>query len=254
MVLLQLPTPSRRAMSRLLLAACVLAALGVGDRASPAHAATLRLRGPSGARVQVDGRDRGRLPLAGPLELKPGRHELRCSLAGHVSQVEWIDLPSADDALSLELQLLPRSRVAATGYSLLVAGLGQHYESRHRMGWTYLALQLGAAAAATLGELQMRDKRDSYETLYAQYQSAFNQQQAIARREAVSAAYDDMKRAQSLRNVGLVAVVGVAVLSAVDAWWRFPQGPVQVDLRVGASGGPEPGRDSEIRLAWKAAF
>jgi hypothetical protein len=63
-----------------------------------------------GASVQVDGKEVGTTPLAAPLELGTGAHELKVSKAGFVTATRRIELASGETALTIEL-----AREVATG-------------------------------------------------------------------------------------------------------------------------------------------
>lgn len=76
-----------------------------------AKLATLKLAiAEPGASVKVDGKDVGTTPLAAPLELGTGAHELTVSKAGFVTSTRRVELASGETELAIEL-----AREAATG-------------------------------------------------------------------------------------------------------------------------------------------
>ena len=89
-------------------AACSLALLLV--LATPAAAATLQIAGPPGAEVWLDGQSVGLLPLAGPLAVPRGMHEVVCEAAGHERYRETIVLPEEDSWRTLRVRPTPLRR------------------------------------------------------------------------------------------------------------------------------------------------
>jgi hypothetical protein len=227
------------------MALCVLALW-----ASRGEAASLMVHGPAGATIEVDGRLRGTLPLAEAIELPLGTHGLRVEQPGYRTHVESFTLDDRDHDLILTVSLLEISRWKATGYSLVLAGLGQHYQDRHVAGWTMLVVQLAAASVAAYGEIEFKDKRDAYEDALSTYERAVDQNVIVEQREKALAAYDDMDSAQTIRNVALWAVLGTAVISAVDAWLAHDGLVVQ----GGDAALDSPGRDQSVQVGWRLRF
>ncbi len=88
-------------------------------KARPAH---LKMRTREGARVHVDGRLVGVAPLSAPVQLRPGRHEVRVVAPGRVTATRTMSF-SRGQTRSFEVDLPPtvRRRVA---WGLLGSGLG----------------------------------------------------------------------------------------------------------------------------------
>ncbi len=64
-------------------------ALDIGLRELPGK---VDVKGPAGASAWIDGRPSGRLPLSAPIEVSPGRHDVRVSLSGYEEHREEVDL------------------------------------------------------------------------------------------------------------------------------------------------------------------
>ncbi len=64
-------------------------ALDIGLKELPGKVNVL---GPAGASAWIDGRPSGRLPLSAPIEVTPGRHDVRVSLSGYEEHREEVDL------------------------------------------------------------------------------------------------------------------------------------------------------------------
>ncbi|MFO0590270.1 MAG: PEGA domain-containing protein [Polyangiaceae bacterium] len=99
-------------------------ALDIGLTELPAK---VEVRGPAGASAWVDGRPAGRLPLSAPIEVAPGRHDVRVSLSGYEEHREELDLPrggsqSVAATMRLTLQRKLAFGLAGTGALALVTG------------------------------------------------------------------------------------------------------------------------------------
>jgi tetratricopeptide (TPR) repeat protein len=77
-----------------------------------------------GAQVFVDGKLMGRTPLAEPLVLSAGRHDVRLSRAGYWEVTRSVEVSAGtSETLSFEMRAAPRT-LAIVGWSLLGAGVG----------------------------------------------------------------------------------------------------------------------------------
>lgn len=214
--------------------------------ATGASGQTLWVDGPDGARVVVDGQSFATLPMVGPRPIEPGLHLIQCDLPGHVRFEDRLTLGAGQD-LELLVTLLPLKRRAAVGYSLLLAGTGHHYLGRSGRGWTLMGLQVAAGAGAFLADVVMKDRREDHVEALEAYNRAFDEDEIQRLRQEADDAYSGMETAQTWRRVALGAVVGVAVLAAVDAWFQFDR--VVASPHVTVSDDAE-----EVGLAWTVDF
>jgi hypothetical protein len=216
------------------------------------QAATLQVRGNPGAQLYIDGELRGTLPLSEPLVLAPGVYELRVSLPGYISHSETIRLVDQSTALDLGIDLQPLSRWKATTFSVILAGLGQIYQGRKAIGWTFMALEVGAVLTAVWAENQFKQYRDDYDVAYRKYQQAIAPSEIARLRSESETAYEDMESAEQVRNIALYSAVGIVVVSAVEAWIAHDRMYVGSDL-------PEMGtrpmlEGSSIAVGWRTRF
>lgn len=195
--------------------ACTLAVL-----ATPlaAEAATLLVEGPAGAVLRLDGRGRATLPMGQPIPVEPGEYALVVELDGYEDHRQFL-LVEGEEEVVLQVELLPLERMRAVGYSLLLAGTGQLYQGRRSRGWGYLGLQLASVAGFVAGEAWLSSRRDDFELAMEDYRAAVAPGDIAAARAEASAASDDMESAESIRNLAAGVAIGLAVLSAADAWW-----------------------------------
>lgn len=187
-----------------------------------ARAARLEVAGPAGAALEIDGRALGPLPLAGPLELEPGIYDLACRLQGHQPFRHELLFGASDEVIRLQIRLTPLSRKDALLYGSVLAGLGQHYVGRPRLGWALTVAELGGLATAVVGETSLRSRRDDYLVMYDAYGHALDEDDIAARKLAADEAYGKMKDAQALRDTGLIVAAGAVVVGLLDLLLRFP--------------------------------
>jgi hypothetical protein len=246
--------PRLAAVGRLLIlgaAALTLPACGA------ARAATLEIEGPAGAAVTLDGRAVGTLPLAAPLTLAPGDHTVACALRGCETLTTRFTVADPSETRRLRARLTPLRRREALLYSLAFAGLGQRYVGRPTLGLAFSALEAGGLLAGLTGELALRNSRSDYLVLEDAYRHALDPAYIASTRAAADAAWRDVQDAESLRRTGLLVAAGAVVVSALDAWLRFP------GLEAGAGAMPEQAAAAPVagatpaaavHLAWTARF
>jgi hypothetical protein len=185
-------------------------------------AAVLNVSGPAGMSIWLDGKPLGKLPLAQPVQLAAGRHELRGELPGYADYRDQIELMSDDIWLNLQLRPTPLSLRTSLLSNLVLAGLGQHYQGHTRSGWLYMGIEVGGLVTALLGELSMQNHREDYLLLRAEYEAALGAQQIDQARSRMLAAHDDVTAAADLRDTGLLVAAGAVAVSLLDAWLRMP--------------------------------
>lgn len=183
-----------------------------------ARAATIDVTGPAGAEVSIDGAARGVLPLPRPLPVEPGRRILEVRKRGHVTHQEVVEVTSPDHAIQIDVDLISLNRWQAMGSSAVLAGLGQLYQSRPTMGWTMLALQVGAWGWLFYSEDQYKSARDDYLTELTAYEAETDRFDIVARRDATLAAFDDVESKNDLRTYATITVIAIGAWSVFDAW------------------------------------
>lgn len=255
MIAMNRPNGVREGWSRsMTLILCGLAATLLCS--GPAFAATLEVEGPAGAELFVDGERVGVLPLAGPIAVEPGIRTLECRKPGHLVHTEAVNIDGPETTLSVHLELEPLSRRRALGSSVALAGLGQLYQGRTRMGWTMVALQGSAWLVVAAAEGSFQSKRDDYEILDRRYQDAILQSEITRLRGERQAAFDDIESAKNLRNAALGAVVVIGVWSLFDVW-RAHSGfyaDAEVPERVESASATGSLEATQWRLGWRTNF
>lgn len=245
--------PRRRshAFSVLLGVAASLAVLSITD----ADAATLDLVGPAGAEVFLDGDVRGVLPLPQPLVVDVGDRVLRVRRRGFVTHEEVVTVTSDEQAIVIDLEMIELSRWQAMGSSAALAGLGQLYQSRPKMGWTMMALQIGAWSWLFLAEDQYQSTRDDYLTALTEYETATTVADIESARTAATEAYDDLESKNDMRTYATITVIAIGAWSVYDAW-RAHEGfhdgattesPVRTAVSRDADG-------THVKVGWRWTF
>jgi len=228
--------PAESGCRRAALSLAVLLAL-----AAPATAATLQIAGPPGAEVWLDGQSLGLLPLAGPVTVARGAHELVCEAAGHQRYQETILLPEEDSWRLIRVRPTPLRRKYAVTSNILLAGLGQRYMGAGVRGWVYTLAELGGLGVALVAEAERSNLKDDYLLYKDEYDRAINPDVIAYYKEKSDQAYADMKDASDLRDTGFLVAVGAIGVSMLDALLLFPGvdvGPGPVPPSPLAGGAP----------------
>jgi hypothetical protein len=100
--------------------------------------------------------------------------------------------------------------------SAVVPGLGQMTAGAGLEGVAYLAGFVGGVALTVAADESYHETQNTYDEKYAKYQAQRIESGANQYREEASAAYDDLRRANTLRTVSFVATVLVYAGSLVD--------------------------------------
>lgn len=211
----------------LLPALLALALLGGADRA---RAVEVELVGPAGAEIFVDGEPMGVLPLAAPLDLQRGDHELEARLRGAETFRRPLTVGHRGGLHTVQVRMAPLRRSTAALSSLLIAGQGQRYVDRPALGWALTAAEAVGLVAALAGETELRNKKDDYAIARADYAAAVTPGDIDAARAEMEQLTADMGDAADLRDLGLTLAVGAVAVSVLDALLRFPGLDADVNL------------------------
>jgi len=248
----------------LLLGLAILGVTAPGGAAAPpdGETAAVTVTGPAGATLLLDGDVVGTLPLAHPLAVAPGRHELAARLRG-MRPWQRRFTAAGGDAWRFHVPPLPLRRREAVLGSLILAGSGQRYLGRRRLGWILTGAELAGGLAGVLGEIAFQNHRDDYLAALADYRAAVNQDEIVRLRRRVESEYADMNDARDLRDAGWTVAAAAVVVSVLDAWLRFPHmaaGPGLVppppDTGDAGDGGPVtwPDGRAALHLGWRLEF
>lgn len=219
----------RRAMVGLLL---LLAA------AAPAAGTELFVTGPDGAAVTLDGEPLGLLPFDDSIEIIAGPHRLEATLRGAHPHARDLEVAEGEVA-HVHLRMQAMSRTSAALSSLALAGSGQRQTGRPLLGWALTGVEVVGLLTALTSDLQVQNHRDDYRLALAEYRTALDPGE-IERLQAEAQGYfDDMESAADRRALGFKVAAAAVVVSALDAWLRFPSLDADVDLSVA---GPLAGR------------
>lgn len=220
--------------TRFILTLAVLAA--TLPAAGGAQAGLLEIAGPPGVAVTVNGEDVGILPLGGPIGTKAGEYVIGASHPGYVAFQQTVWFFDDEDVNRVVVRLTPMSKRTAWTSSILYAGMGQFYTGKKTRGWVYAGVETVGLLTALYGELDRSNKRTEFLSIQDAYGSAINANEIFRLRDEMDLAYDDMKKAEDLRNTGLLIAGGAVVVSVIDALLNFPHvesGPGLVPVQTG---------------------
>jgi hypothetical protein len=216
---------ARQAILKIVVFAILMAAF-IGA----ASAATVHIHGMPGTRITVDGEPMGPIPLAGPLDLGSGTHLILGHKDGAMPFRREIQIKSMNDVIHLRVELIPYKRSDAVMYSLLLAGTGQRYLGRSKLGWVLTGAEVGGLLTALLSEMNMQNIKDDYLIVKSDYENELDVTELLRLRALVDEKYSDMKDAESLRDMSMSIAAAAVALSVMDAFFRFP------NLDVGPGG------------------
>jgi hypothetical protein len=186
--------------------------------------ARLRVAGPAGARVAVDGRLVATLPLAAPLAVDPGAHFVTVTLNGHQPFGQVLDL-ERDATRDLVAPLPPtRQRIAAwSTISVGAAGL--------LAGGVLTGLALARQSeAVSLNDMRAVAPLDP--TKRDEYNSALAARDTFSRAAAVTSG---LSLVAIVTGLGLYAIDKPEILPPSDDRLKTPAGPdPRVDFEIGA--------------------
>lgn len=147
---------------------------------------------------------------------------------------------SGRDAVSLDIKLVPKTRMRAAMRSLVLPGWGQHYIGSKTKG---TLLTIGTVAALTTSGvmyLRYENRRQDYDD----YNALFHQTRSVEERERMLtkhyALQKDAYNAERDRNVALGVLAGIWVYNLLDVFLFFPDYGLNVS---GASFGLYPEND-----------
>jgi len=216
-------------------------------------AATLVIEGVPGTAVFLNEEPLGFLPLAAPLDLPPGLHLVRAEQRGMETLSRQL-LLNEDSVVRLQLRLVPLSRRDAITYSFLLAGTGQRYLGRSKLGWALTVTEVVGLMTAVISEAQYQNNHDDYLVAYDNYLNSIGNDDILFWRNKADDAWSDMDRAESRRNTAMMIAGGAVLISVLDSWLRFPGmetglGPVPPTRAANVPGGGE-----GMHVCWKISF
>jgi hypothetical protein len=229
-----------------------------------AHAfGTLDVKGPSGARLYINGRKRGVLPLAHPLVVSVGALHLQVDVTGFRSWERELSM-AADGDTVVDLSLEPAMPPTPAQLPLAApapappaprAPRGPATRAAPRM-WevpTLIAgggLTLLGATGAIVTSVLVTDRRQTLKSNCALLEADQCRATTSGRLNAAQSAANDIVTLERLRwaSVGVAAVgLGAAVVSA----WRLSGRGAS---HATASGGSVQISSEEVRLQWSGNF
>jgi tetratricopeptide (TPR) repeat protein len=125
----------------------------------------------------------------------------------------------------------------------VVPGLGQMYKGQRTKGTVLLASALAVAGVAYAGHSERSGAVDDYEARRSEYLSVVTQPEIDAAYARMEDAWDSVRDAEKLRDIGIYALIGVYVYSVIDAATGFPLQESRIQVSAGAT------REGQARIA-----
>ncbi len=220
-----LPVRARRHQSLRWTSAISILIAALAVTPGPAPAADLRVEGtPRGARVIVDGKLAGTLPLSQPITVDAGTHQLRLELPGYRPVKTHFEAASIASVFSLRYDLRPIDRRQESLAALAIAGNGQRAMGHPVFGMTLTVIEASGIALAISGEGKFQHDRDRFNEAKAEYAAALSPAAINAARTKTNDAYDAMGTSETLRNVGIGIAAAAVAVGFADFWLRTPPG------------------------------
>ena len=187
-----------------------------------AEEGVLHLHGTEGARVRVDGRNVGNIPVVS-LRLSEGRHEILIEKKGYETLNREVFVGPVRGESKVYYLHKKRRRDAAWRAAVL-PGWGTRYGDHRRRGALYTAAEAGLLLYALYEDYRFGDRKSDYEKADRFYGEALTDDEIAARRESRQDAYDEMDRSRTNRDNALIAAAAVYGVSLLDAILLFPFG------------------------------
>lgn len=156
-----------------------------------------------------------------------GYYRITAHLEGYETYHSSVVL-SGHEATTIDIRMVPKTRLKAGLRSLVIPGWGQMYSGQHTKG---LLITVGSAAAGlTAGLLHVRFARERDQ--YNDFRDKFSATRSVTEREKMLAqlyhfqkdAYDSERD----RNIGLGILAGVWLYNVLDAVLFFPDYSISI--------------------------
>ena len=186
---------------------------------------------PSGAVVHLDGEYQfiGRTPFVVPYTVI-GKYEVKASKPGY-QPVRRVITFAGDASQELKLQLQLKTRLKATGRSLLAPGWGQFYSERKMIGSIY-------SSSAAISLIYLIKTQQDYLTSSRDYESllttsnvgglSYEQQRAVI--EKVENAWKSVESKSDTRDLNLYIIAGIWAINMLDSYLFFPNYGREIDV------------------------
>ena len=173
----------------------------------------LVLGGPAAARVNIDGKSWGRLPLD-RISLPVGEHQLKVTKPEYYPYKTGFNI-TEQEATNLSFELKRKPKGPAMGLSLVVPGGGQMYHG-HKRGFLYMAAAAALGYLSYAAHVETVDNRDTYNSRKEDYDNETDLNLIAQKRAAFEESLDALQQAAQNRNIMVGAFGGVWLVNVID--------------------------------------
>jgi hypothetical protein len=175
---------------------------------------------PAGARVKIDGRTYGQLPLDN-ISLEFGRYEIDVERPGYESQSDEIVL-TADQTINYRVILAGKTTGRALWRSLLLPGWGQAYQEKGIQKWLYPLMFAGGLAGSyyTLNDYNKAVR--NYNDIREQYLQAYDPANIERLRDKMDRTFKDIRSQEQMRDIAFMFTGAVWLWNVIDIYLLPP--------------------------------
>jgi len=203
---------------------------GQGSKALARNLLTVKSN-PQGAVVELIGEYEfvGRTPFVLPYPLF-GKYRVKASKSGFEVINTEMSL-SGDVGYTLDLHLLPKTRLKAFSRSIVFPGWGQYYSGRKFTGSLFLGATASALVVFAKNEQRYRNAQTDYKNAASLYNlpgASFEERsQAYLQVQNALKKLDDRENA---RNISLYVAGGIWLLNILESVLFFPDNAKKIDV------------------------
>jgi len=170
---------------------------------------------PKDAVIHIDNRRIDGISPEG-LRLLPGKYMLRASRTGY-EEFNTIAIVRAQDALSLHIDMVRKSRKKALLRSTIFPGWGQHYSEKHVRGNIFMISELVALGGIMIADLVYDHRISEYHDVRNEYENAITLEDIEHYRNKMNDQYSKVENARDVREKFIYASVGIWALNLLDS-------------------------------------
>ena len=169
-------------------------------------------------------------------KLRIGTHEIKIQRSGYLTHTEVV-VVKANQVISVNGALKPKTRVGAVLRSLVIPGWGQMYQEKSGRAALYPILFLGTAVASySVGVLDYNKAVEDYHNARENYLAAFTIDEINYTREEMYRAYDEIVKMERMRNALFITAGAIWLWNVMDALFLPPGFKKHVRLSAAPSG------------------
>jgi hypothetical protein len=158
------------------------------------------------------------------IRLLPGKYVVRASRAGY-EKFNTLAIVRAQDALSMHIDMVRKSRQKALLRSAIFPGWGQHYSEKHVLGNIFMLSEIVALAGIMISDLVYDHRISDYHDVRKEYENAITLEGIEHYRNRMNDQYSKVENARDVREKFIYASIGIWMLNILDSALLSPVYP-----------------------------